>query len=115
MPVCDKGDLLCMAERGIKKAKDNQKTPTAKALAGDGRAAAAAAAMKKEEDARKEREKEAREDRLLCTICMEADAPRSVLFGPCNHFLACASCAALRIEFAQYSALPALVFWSPAT
>ncbi len=40
------------------------------------------------------REKEALEDRLLCTICMEADAPRTVLFGPCNHFLACASCAA---------------------
>ena len=40
------------------------------------------------------REKEALEDRLLCTICMEADAPRSVLFGPCNHYLACASCAA---------------------
>jgi hypothetical protein len=39
------------------------------------------------------REKEALEDRLLCTICMEADAPRTVLFGPCNHFLACASCA----------------------
>ncbi|CAH0371963.1 unnamed protein product [Pelagomonas calceolata] len=38
-------------------------------------------------------EKEALEDRLLCTICMEADAPRTVLFGPCNHFLACASCA----------------------
>ena len=37
---------------------------------------------------------EALEDRLLCTICMEADAPRTVLFGPCNHFLACASCAA---------------------
>ena len=40
------------------------------------------------------REKEALEDRLLCTICMEADAPRTVLFGPCNHLLACASCAA---------------------
>ncbi len=40
------------------------------------------------------REKEALEDRVLCTICMEADAPRTVLFGPCNHFLACASCAA---------------------
>ena len=39
------------------------------------------------------REKEALEDRVLCTICMEADAPRTVLFGPCNHFLACASCA----------------------
>ena len=39
-------------------------------------------------------ENEALEDRLLCTICMEADAPRTVLFGPCNHFLACASCAA---------------------
>ena len=39
------------------------------------------------------RENEALEDRLLCTICMEADAPRSVLFGPCNHYLACASCA----------------------
>ena len=39
------------------------------------------------------REKEALEDRLLCTICMEADAPRTVVFGPCNHFLACASCA----------------------
>ena len=38
-------------------------------------------------------EKEALEDRVLCTICMEADAPRTVLFGPCNHFLACASCA----------------------
>ena len=38
-------------------------------------------------------ENEALEDRLLCTICMEADAPRTVLFGPCNHFLACASCA----------------------
>jgi len=43
---------------------------------------------------RVKREKEALEDRLLCTICMEADAPRTVLFGPCNHFLACASCAA---------------------
>ena len=42
---------------------------------------------------RPEIEKEALEDRLLCTICMEADAPRTVLFGPCNHFLACASCA----------------------
>ena len=42
---------------------------------------------------RVKREKEALEDRLLCTICMEADAPRTVLFGPCNHFLACASCA----------------------
>ena len=40
------------------------------------------------------RENEALEDRLLCTICMEADAPRTVVFGPCNHFLACASCAA---------------------
>ena len=40
------------------------------------------------------REKEALEDRLLCTICMKADAPRTVLFGPCNHFLACATCAA---------------------
>ena len=39
------------------------------------------------------RENEALEDRLLCTICMEADAPRTVVFGPCNHFLACASCA----------------------
>ena len=39
------------------------------------------------------REKEALEDRLLCTICMEADAPRAVVFGPCDHFLACASCA----------------------
>ena len=39
------------------------------------------------------REKEVLEDRVLCTICMEADAPRTVLFGPCNHFLACASCA----------------------
>ena len=39
------------------------------------------------------REKEVLEDRLLCTICMEADAPRSVVFGPCNHYLACASCA----------------------
>ena len=38
-------------------------------------------------------EKEALEDRVLCTICMEADAPRTVLFGPCNHFLVCASCA----------------------
>jgi len=44
------------------------------------------------------REKEALEDRLLCTICMEADAPRSVLFGPCNHYLACASCAAALAE-----------------
>ena len=25
---------------------------------------------------------------------MEADAPRAVVFGPCDHFLACASCAA---------------------
>ena len=40
------------------------------------------------------RENQALEDRLLCTICMEADAPRTILFGPCNHFLACASCAA---------------------
>ena len=39
------------------------------------------------------RENEALEDRLLCTICMEADAPRTVVFGPCNHFLACNSCA----------------------
>ena len=39
-------------------------------------------------------ENEALEDRLLCTICMEADAPRAVVFGPCDHFLACASCAA---------------------
>ena len=39
-------------------------------------------------------ENEALEDRLLCTICMEADAPRSVLFGPCDHLVACASCAA---------------------
>ena len=38
-------------------------------------------------------EKVALEDRVLCTICMEADAPRTVLFGPCNHFLACALCA----------------------
>ena len=43
---------------------------------------------------RVKREKEALEDRLLCTICMEADAPRSVLFGPCDHLVACASCAA---------------------
>ena len=42
---------------------------------------------------RVKRENEALEDRLLCTICMEADAPRAVVFGPCNHFLACASCA----------------------
>ena len=40
------------------------------------------------------REKEALEDRILCAICMEADAPRSVLFGPCDHLVACASCAA---------------------
>ena len=40
------------------------------------------------------REKEALEDRLLCAICMEADAPRTVLFGPCDHLVACASCAA---------------------
>ena len=40
------------------------------------------------------RENEALEDRILCTICMEADAPRAVVFGPCDHFLACASCAA---------------------
>ena len=39
-------------------------------------------------------ENEALEDRHLCTICMEADAPRAVVFEPCNHFLACASCAA---------------------
>ena len=39
-------------------------------------------------------ENEALEDRLLCTICMEADAPRTVLFGPCDHLVACASCAA---------------------
>ncbi len=39
-------------------------------------------------------EKEALEDRLLCAICMEADAPRAVVFGPCDHFPACASCAA---------------------
>ena len=44
------------------------------------------------------REKEALEDRLLCTICMEADAPRSVLFGPYNHYLACVSCAAALVE-----------------
>ena len=44
------------------------------------------------------REKEALEDRLLCTICMEADAPRTVVFGPCNHYLACASCAAALAE-----------------
>ena len=44
------------------------------------------------------REKEALEDRVLCTICMEADAPRTVVFGPCNHFLACASCAAALTE-----------------
>ena len=44
------------------------------------------------------REKEVLEDRVLCTICMEADAPRTVLFGPCNHFLACASCAAALTE-----------------
>ena len=43
-------------------------------------------------------EKEALEDRLLCTICMEADAPRSVLFGPCDHLVACASCAAALTE-----------------
>ena len=47
---------------------------------------------------RVKRENEALEDRLLCTICMEADAPRSVLFGPCNHYLACASCAAALAE-----------------
>ena len=29
---------------------------------------------------------------------LEADAPRSVLFGPCNHYLACASCAAALAE-----------------
>ena len=44
------------------------------------------------------REKEALEDRLLCTICMEADAPRTVLFGPCDHLVACASCAAALAE-----------------
>ena len=44
------------------------------------------------------REKEVLEDRVLCTICMEADAPRTVVFGPCNHFLACASCAAALTE-----------------
>ena len=42
---------------------------------------------------RVKREKEALEDRLLCIVCQEADAPRAVVFGPCNHFLACASCA----------------------
>ena len=44
------------------------------------------------------RENEALEDRILCTICMEADAPRAVVFGPCDHFLACASCAAALAE-----------------
>ena len=33
------------------------------------------------------------EDRILCAICMENDAPRSVLFSPCNHLVACAACA----------------------
>ena len=44
------------------------------------------------------REKEALEYRRLCTICMEADAPRTVLFGPCDHLVACASCAAALTE-----------------
>ena len=47
---------------------------------------------------RTQQERRDLEDRLLCTICMEAEAPRTVLFGPCNHFLACASCAAALAE-----------------
>ena len=37
------------------------------------------------------RERDDLEDRVLCAICM--DAPRSVLFSPCNHLVACAACA----------------------
>ena len=79
------------------------RAPPPKRARGDGDAAPASGglkALKAATDAtagalvQVKREKEALEDRLLCTICMEADAPRSVLFGPCNHYLACASCAA---------------------
>jgi len=37
------------------------------------------------------RERDDLEDRVLCVICM--DAPRSVLFSPCNHLVACAACS----------------------
>ena len=74
------------------------RAPPPKRARGDGDAAPPPSGLKREkvqQDAlvQVKLEKEALEDRVLCTICMEADAPRTVLFGPCNHFLACASCA----------------------
>ena len=39
------------------------------------------------------RQRDELQDRVLCAICMEPDAPRSVLFSPCNHLVACAACA----------------------
>ena len=47
----------------------------------------------KTEIRRLKRERDDLEDRVLCAICMEIDAPRSVLFSPCNHLVACAACA----------------------
>ena len=52
------------------------------------------ALLKEKQDAlvRVKREHEDTQDRVLCTICM--DAERRALFLPCNHFVACAGCGA---------------------
>ena len=47
--------------------------------------------VKQEKGAAEQQREEAR-DRLECTVCMTAE--RSVLFVPCGHAAACASCAA---------------------
>jgi hypothetical protein len=39
------------------------------------------------------RQRDELQDRVLCAICMEPDAPRSVLLSPCNHLVAFAACA----------------------
>ena len=39
-----------------------------------------------------EQQREAVQDRLECTVCMEAE--RGVMFLPCSHVVACVGCAA---------------------
>ena len=50
--------------------------------------------VKRELEAKKG-ECEDAQDRILCVICMEDDAPRTILFQPCNHFVACAACGSM--------------------
>lgn len=47
----------------------------------------------KAENRQLKRERDDLQDSVLCAICMESDAPRSVVFSPCNHLVACAACA----------------------